>query len=134
MSDERESKTAIDAEFFKITQHLNDIDHDLPPRGSGPRDWTPAPSPDEAYDPDEQVDPADLPPLPPSHPHPVYAQIVLGLAVGLIIATIVLTLELIPAPAWLLGGCGIGAIVCIAAAIFLYLPRYRNMDDDGARV
>lgn len=116
------------AEWSEITKHLRDIDAALPLAGSGPRDWTPAPEPDEPFD------PAQLPDPPASRPHPVWHQVVLGLAIGLVIGTLAVAFGLVRLPAPLFATIGLGAFIFTAGAIFLYLPQHRDPDDDGAHV
>lgn len=120
-------KPNYENEWDEITRHLVDLDR-LSPRGAGPRDWVAAESPDTAFD------PSQLPPPPPAHSHSIFDRIVLGLAIGFITGTLVGLFGIVQLPSWLLGVCALSACVATAGAIFLYVPKHRDNDDDGVRL
>ncbi|MCI6574122.1 MAG: hypothetical protein PT944_00360 [Actinomycetaceae bacterium] len=112
-------------EWDEITKHLAELDRALPPRGSGPRDWEAAESPDEPFD------PRQLPSPPRAQTHSAFARAVLALALILMTVTLLALFGLVPLSGWLLGVCALAACVSAAGAIFLYLPQRRDADDDG---
>lgn len=135
----RKNEPDYDAEFRDITRHLGDVDRTLSPAGSGPRDWVPAESPDEVFD------PADLPELNESFmpgstqsagsagAHSVWAPRLLICALVLGILALLGYIHVLPVPQ--IGGiAAIAALICVAGSIFASLPRHRDPDDDGARL
>lgn len=120
------SDKQIDEEFREITRHLHDLDHSLPPRGSGPRDWV-AVSPEEAFDPSELPSPNE-----PEQSHPLLVRTLGSCALALLIVTILGSLQILPVPLPVTGSAGLLAFVLFAVTIFFYSPHTRDSDDDGA--
>lgn len=118
----------IDEEFREITRHLHDLDHSLPPRGSGPRDWV-AISPDEAFDPSDLTSPNE-----PEQSHPLLVKALGGCALLLLIVTILGSAHILPLATPAIGIAGVLAFALFAVTAFLYSPRTRDSDDDGARL
>ena len=127
-SDKMPRKRDFDAEWRDITSHLEDIDHKTAPTGSGPRDWTPAPEPEEPFDPNQLEQPKRY--LPSS----VAVTLCLLAAIVLLLVTVLGSLGLVPLPGWIWGVSGIAAFASIVGAIALSSPRGRDWDDDGSRL
>ncbi len=101
-----------------------------PNPAAGPRDWTPAPEVDDAFD------PTDLPPqdpaAPAAHSASSFALFIISLLLLALCVIGMIGLLDMPRFAWII--CGMGGILAMAGSVYLNAPTVRDPDDDGARL